>query len=394
MAVAILGIVVAPLLHTFVTAASTAAKSRKLGDATLAAQNLAERVEGAGLSALVTSPAVALAVGAPDARWYTLSGGSYAEAAGSPAYRAERYHLGVTGLSSGASQFNAMITLDAAAGSANAVSVTRYSPMDAVFSQAFPGAADDPDTMARTEFAAVVATYSGIADPGPTRTITMDLSAEAPSNGITRLSCTLTYRYQFPYHYQQVVTDPVTGLPTGNVTVHDSFTKVIEYDLLPSGFEMEGNDAPSVYLLYNPWYESTGDTIMIHNLSTQKIPFPIFLVKQSTLSQSELAAKEPHYRAEIRLMQDSTCKHTEGAQVHSNAKRYLSGAAGEIPGVTYRVYKGPYVYQAGIAFPDDGSLVARTAENRLYRVTVALYDSSNTDFSGTPIHSFTSTKLQ
>ena len=48
MAVAILGIVVAPLLHTFVTAASTAAKSRKLGDATLAAQNLAERVACSG----------------------------------------------------------------------------------------------------------------------------------------------------------------------------------------------------------------------------------------------------------------------------------------------------------------------------------------------------------
>lgn len=59
-AIVILGIVVAPLLHTFVTSASTAARARRLGDATLAAQNLSERVEAASLKGLISNPASAL----------------------------------------------------------------------------------------------------------------------------------------------------------------------------------------------------------------------------------------------------------------------------------------------------------------------------------------------
>ena len=49
-AVIILGIIVSPLLHTFVTGAVTASKSRKMGDATLAAQNISEAIEASDLN--------------------------------------------------------------------------------------------------------------------------------------------------------------------------------------------------------------------------------------------------------------------------------------------------------------------------------------------------------
>ena len=394
-AVVILGIVVAPLLHTFVTSANTAARARKLGDATLAAQNLAERVEAADLSALVANPRSALSV--VSAQFYRLEGGCYVPSA-SPGYRAGQYHIGVTGAASGASGFNAMITLTAdASAPANSALITRYSAMDAVFSQAYPGETDDPDTMAKSEFSAVAAANSGsYVTSSPTRSITMDLTASPPQTvggkTVQDLTCKLTYRYIFPYSYQQPVTDPFTGVVTGSVTVNEIFTKIIEYDLLPSGFQMVDGEAPSIYLLYNPWYETTGDTIIINNLND--IPFPFFLVKQATLADTELTAKEAHYRAEIRLMQSSACRPTAGAVTHSNAKRYLSGQAGNIPSVSYRVYRGPYVYQSGIFFPNDGALVARDAENRLYQVTVALYDAADTGFNGTPVYSFASTKLE
>lgn len=394
-AVVILGIVVVPLLHTFVTSATTAARARKLGDATLAAQNLAERVEAADLSALVANPKNALSV--TSAQLYRLEGGSYVLSA-SPGYRAEQYHIGVTGAASGASSFNAMITLAAnASAPANSALITRYSAMDAVFSQAYPGETDDPDTMAKSEFLAVASANSGsYVTSSPARSITMDLTASPPQTvggkTVRDLTCKLTYRYSFPYSYEQAVTDPVTGVVTGSVTVNDTFTKIIEYDLLPSGFQMVGGEAPSIYLLYNPWYETTGDTIIVNNL--KDIPFPFFLVKQVTLSDTELAAKEAHYRAEIRLMQSSACQPTAGAITHSNAKRYLSGQAGDIPSVSYRVYRGPYVYHSGIPFPNDGALITRDAENRFYLVTVALYDVADTSFSGTPIYTFTSAKLE
>ena len=48
----ILGIVVAPLLHTFVTAANTTARSRQIGDATLAGENIAEKVEAGSIDDL------------------------------------------------------------------------------------------------------------------------------------------------------------------------------------------------------------------------------------------------------------------------------------------------------------------------------------------------------
>ena len=48
----ILGIVVAPLLHTFVTAANTTARSRQIGDATLMGENVAELVKATALKDL------------------------------------------------------------------------------------------------------------------------------------------------------------------------------------------------------------------------------------------------------------------------------------------------------------------------------------------------------
>jgi prepilin-type N-terminal cleavage/methylation domain-containing protein len=48
----ILGIVVAPLLHTFVTAANTTARSHYLGNATLLSENVAELVETTAMSDL------------------------------------------------------------------------------------------------------------------------------------------------------------------------------------------------------------------------------------------------------------------------------------------------------------------------------------------------------
>ena len=52
-ATVILAIIVAPLLHTFVTAATTTVRSQKMGDATLASENLAETVEATDLYTLL-----------------------------------------------------------------------------------------------------------------------------------------------------------------------------------------------------------------------------------------------------------------------------------------------------------------------------------------------------
>ena len=55
-ATVILAIIVAPLLHSFVTAAHTTVRSRQIGDATLVSENIAEMVEATSLTQLFNEP--------------------------------------------------------------------------------------------------------------------------------------------------------------------------------------------------------------------------------------------------------------------------------------------------------------------------------------------------
>ena len=71
--VVILAIVIVPLLHVFVTGASTERKSRAYGDATAAAQNLLEQAQASDIDAIFANSALTL----DGASFYQYDGSSY-----------------------------------------------------------------------------------------------------------------------------------------------------------------------------------------------------------------------------------------------------------------------------------------------------------------------------
>ncbi|MEA4934988.1 MAG: hypothetical protein VB071_15600, partial [Lawsonibacter sp.] len=365
-----------------VISAGTAARSRQLGDATLAAQNVAESVEAASLTTLRTSPSDAL--GGVSAGFYSYDGSTYTVNSNPQPDRADVYYIGVSNVQSGTSYFNAMVTLkaDAAYAAMNAKDITSYSPMDAVLAQSSQ-AEDNPDQIIQAAFqseANVVSNGSYSMD-GRSRSITLD--AELSDDGQT-LSATVTYAYVYTYSYDREEYDDFGNVETIHIS-NAKFQDSLMYTLFPQGYDMS-DGAPMLYLLYYPWYVSgSPDKITVNNLDN--VLFTLFLVKQwdPTYSSTGLQAAESTYAANLYLRQ--TCGSADGAVIYSNAGQNLV-TGDTIGGVTYHIYQGNYLYVNGTF---SGELVRKSPENRIYEVTVDLYAG---DYTGTPVYSFHTTKLQ
>ena len=112
-AVTILGIIVAPLLHTFVTSAYTAKKSREYGDATTAAQNIIEAIEATDTEDLLSN-AVNIGSGAKFYERKVDENGveSFEESPVASKDENEKYYIGLPA-ASGSTRFDALVTLDA-----------------------------------------------------------------------------------------------------------------------------------------------------------------------------------------------------------------------------------------------------------------------------------------
>lgn len=392
-ATVILAIVVAPLLHTFVTAANTTARSRQMGDATLVSKNIAEKVEASTLSDLFNEPDPSKHfAGATAKKLYKYSGGVYSEGA-DPAVT-DCYYLGVKGVQAGSSTFNAMITFDAGAYrtadpntySINDVAVTDYSNMDAVYAQSQD--ADDPDALGWASFVdkanALHSDWSQ-ASAKPVRTMTLEVT-EVDEKIFARLH----FDYEYSYRYTEI--DDVTGEATTHSGTLDSDT--ISYDLLAQGYStaLNGGKLPNIYVIYYPLYGDdavSNDIIRIENDIAE--PFNLFLVKARGADLSD----EPQYHATVEQYLPSGANQSDFAVVYSNIREDLSNSLNNTPltGVSYRIYRGQFFSRTGYFAGEHGDLVSKTDRNRIFEVTVDLYAADDTDFT-TPIHTFRSTKLQ
>ena len=393
-AVIILGIIVGPLLHTFVTGAVTASKSRKIGDATLAAQNISETVEANTLAALLTNPAKEFDCSSGTV--YVMPSGSTEEANAEPmssvSYTESYYQFRLRGLKAGNCSFNAKVVLNAQPGNEtafskiNAAAVSDYSSMDAVYSQPY-NVSDDPDQIAAKYLATEASEYTiqeGSA-PATTRSITLTFSKKSGDN--TRIMANLVYSYK--YSFTAVDID-------GNGNKVPS-AKTLEYEesfnLLPQGFLTENGRIPNIYVMYNPWYGGTADSILIDDSVDAKVK--VFLIKQKLSTSSETA--ETGYRANVLLQQSSS--HVNDAKVFSNV-RYNLYTDTRIPTVSYRIYYGAYGEAPNPLFSGasdkvyDGELVSKTARSRIFSVTVSIYPDTDSNMSGAALNTFSGSKLQ
>ena len=371
-AVVILGLIVAPLLHTFVTASDTAARSRKMGDATLASQNIAETIEANDLSSFVGSVS-------PDENG--------------------KYTVSMDGVQAGKSTFKAQVTLDPQTSgtespfqSINAEKITDYSNMDAVFAQS-QDAAEDPDQISLANFNLYAATYTLDTTVTPTvsRLIVMTLSKES---GEVYAKLVYTYTYTF--------TSITISSDGSNVPTPQTFTDKQTYELFPQGFSTAKSEVPNIYLLYNPWYggDTLGDcdkktdstynkvdVVLVEN--ADDIPFRFFLVKQR--SSAVTSEKEGQYSADIILKESDSAVYR--STVFSNVNEDVTGtSASRIANVTFKLQSGAYKYTL-FTSSITGDLVSKTPKNRIYQVTIKIYPSGTTDYT-TPLCTFTTTKLQ
>ena len=147
---------------------------------------------------------------------------------------------------------------------------------------------------------------------------------------------------------------------------------------------------PNIYLMYSPMYgtdSQTNDTIILNN--PDALPFKLFLVKEE--SSEATTAKETQYHASILQKVPSTGSAV--AKIYSNAKENLIDGT-TIPSVQYKIQRGSYFSQNGTFEGAQGALVSKSVKNRMYQVNIAIYDKNDTGFTGTPIYTFTSNKLQ
>ena len=392
-AVVILGFVSTPLLHSFLTSANTEVKARKMGEANLVAQNIMECIEANELEAVIPESAGNLAglLGAGSASYYIYSDAGYTEygssrpesvtdAAGNTSDPKD-YHIGVGGVSAGGQSYYAMIDFNAAPGDADAanivaineVAMSEYSPMDVVFQ--------------------VPANEIGI------RTITLDVAA-GENAGETNV--TLQYVIA-PETEPETVDDDESGAEgddesgaededqSGGAT--EANNKIISYSKSYT-VETAKLSESSIYVFYYPDYDN-GDTIVINNLDN--LEFNLFLVKRmdsSIESLTDLDNLEMSYVCTVEQYVGDLSK--DVAAVYSNVEERLSYTAGhrtsesddEIRDFSYTITNG-IRSESGEAY--KMALVSEGQQDRIYEVTVKIYDAS---FSGDALCTISGTKLK
>ena len=350
-AITILGLVVAPLLHGFLTSAQTEVKARKMGEVTSVAQNVMEVVEGNKFADVVVEQITDTykifktdTNNTVEAQYYSVVEGYEAYGVSRPT--AEDYHIGLKKFEVAGKQYNVMI--DIAASRYEQVNSREKLSVNSKMSKVF--SIDKTDVSADSRI---------IIDVTP---ITAD--------GKDKIKYSVSH---------------VLGAGTASTSV-DYFYEIPEND-----------DTAAIYLMYYPSYKKaesgTGytyakDIIEINNL--KDVEFDLYLIKQkdSNFTEEELAAVEEYYVCNI--IQNLSGTYTSansisGATIYSNVKDNLGDDTKFIPNtnITYKIMCGSSqgIELIGDVLPFQTESEAR---RRIYQVTVKVYDK-DTDFTGEPL---------
>lgn len=375
--VAIMAVIVAPLLHAFVTSAQISAKSKRMHDATMAAQNLVEVTSGSSVDMALTGIPFS---GMGSFQVYRLNGTVFETAVDSGV--AGVHYLGLTNVASGTSRFDAMITLDTRGIAANDKPIARYTPMDGVYIQPQEDERN-PDLLAATDFADQATILSGedmrsadfLYDMSRVIEITVDRDEV---QHLIAVSTRYTYRADYTY-FNDLGERQNVSLTTADFETN--FFSAIE----------DGTEDPlqSIYFFYFPCY-SNNEAIAIYNWDN--IAFDLFLVKQKSprLNPTQLQTKEDNYRPGLRLYESGSGPSEQPfISLYTNLAINLVSHIKISPDIPYRVYKGPYRYYYG-TFSDQ--LVATEPLERLYQISVDLYRPGENFASEAHVLHFDATK--
>ncbi|MEG1633686.1 MAG: prepilin-type N-terminal cleavage/methylation domain-containing protein [Oscillospiraceae bacterium] len=356
LSIIILGIIVAPLLHSFVTSARTAKKSYDIGEVTAIAESIAEKIEANSISAIGKG-----AIG-PAEPWNAT--GNTTEPWISPApgdtSNADLYNISLNDLGNGKYTATAAILSETFYSPGKKIDVTKYTPMDAVFSQTGGGA--DPDAEGEAQLALKAAGYGATAVlDKQTRSIDITI-AEASDR---------SYQYSCVYTYEARVNYDSNG--DGKIDAKDT-PAAISYPVGPTTFysgtlEEGGKKLASLYFFFSTSTEKDGlynDTVTIKHTGTT--PVSIFLAAQTKTLL-------PTYRALVQLKDELV----------DTSKVFCNVPKGQY---TFRVFKDEVWYERS---DYTAKLVDAEPVNRLYDVTINVYPTGVKN--PPPIYTLKTTKL-
>lgn len=295
---------------------------------------------------------------------------------------AHKYYFYMSGVQSGTKKYNALVTVDAKSDASNKDQtgkpnnkVTKYN-MDEVADMSAMDANFDCMSADRYSATNIISALNNM-NPGLSvqqsdikRTITIDIEKSGvASNKATKV--TVSYSYSIKNGVKKTFPDPTSALK-------DDYTMVI-YD---NSSDTVNHNLRNVYLFYNPWYTSTGNTwdtandvIIVNN--KDKVDCTVNIVKQKTISdQSELSTKESTYKAYVKVSEPGN--RTGHAYTHIATNLNVNMGAPDNPLQPDQAIYGfnNNVIQNDVkAIVDIKNLTKSNASERLYDVKVAVYES-------------------
>ena len=444
-AITILGIIVVPFMHSFVTASRTNAKSKKLQNATALASNLMEEIKANSIEDLafqfnypvrgdgttrfdIIDADAFMTDGVARAEEVLLKNGAYESpvkynasldpknVTASVLYEAYqtgdseeyeylgqasgKYYFMMKGVTSGTGTYDALVTMDATAYKTNSLVESLKGHNDKVSPvidslDVRKDAFYVPDEDELIEGAAVkIAEGTGVDsttlhDGNLTngelkRTITITIEKEGSVTTVTR-------------RLQWVVKN---GSLAGK-TYDESLT-------FYSNAESPGYDLRSIYVFYTPNYASSAygssvaDEFIINN--PDNVDTELYIVKQkySSFNTSEYKAKESAYYCKVFVNENV------GSYTPSTHKAHIALRTNLVENIydenvaLYYKYDLTYNNMEGSqpnptssrVMLDEKSLDAERVRDRIYEVTVAVYEEgqADEDFSGSPVAVITGSK--
>lgn len=396
-AVAILGVIVAPLLHSFVTSAYTARKSRVFGDATVAAQNIIEAIQAMDADLLLADSGNLSGSASFYERKVEDGVEKFVPSASGEAVKDElgRYYIGMP-VSAGNSSFDALITLDASS-EINEMPVTEYTELLPVFQNM---GADNPDTLAKMEFDEALSAAGGV-NPRLERTISITVEEEKPAGEtFVEFPVSIDYKYSGGFFYGEENSQYYSFFYEYNT---GTYSKRVDKNSISAE-----KPAFSLFFFFNTFYgigADTKDTILIYNNINSfynetkgiynNLPFNLFLIRQKT---GETPSRDATYKSCVYQYEPYGLGESEdenGIKIYLNACKVYTNLnanlndGSELGSFDYRVYRNALWYTPATAVP---RLAVSSIRDRLFYINVKLFPKGS-GFTGKPVASIDASKL-
>lgn len=287
-----------------------------------------------------------------------------------------KYYFYMSDVKSGTKTYNALVTVDARSdskentGKSDDGKTTQYnldevadmSAMDANFDSMSADSAT-PESILK---AMSDRGYTGLSQSDVKRTITIDIENS------TATKVTVSYSYEFNYGGRKVT------FPAADSSLKEEYTSVI-YD---NSDDPINHTLRNIYLFYRPWYTSTSNTgysgcddvIVINN--KDKVDCTVNIVKQKYVDQSVLQTKEQNYKVFVRVNELGNRTGSAYTHIATNLDTNMADSDNTLQPDQAIYGFNTNVNQSEVKdIVDIKNLTKNKASDRLYDVTVEIYDS-------------------